>query len=400
MEVALLPQQIQRPQGLSREYSTNKIKLIRGGREYFDLLIKLIDEARESIHLQTYIYDDDETGKEVGERLTHAARRGVKVYLLVDGYASQSLSAPFVHTIQDAGINFRFFEPVFRSKYFYFGRRLHHKIFVSDTKYALVGGINISNRYNDRSGEPPWLDFALYVEGAIARELCVLCYKTWRGFPRKMELTPCELTTPRIDTSPGEDRLVRMRRNDWVRRKNEISSTYLEMLRNARRTITILCSYFLPGHEIRNQLIKAAQKGVKIRIIMSGRSDVGIVKPAERFIYNDLLENNIEIYEYQKTILHGKIMVCDSQCMTIGSYNVNNISAYASIELNLDVYHAGFASEINNLLNNIAEKDCIQITKEWLQKKQTTFERLIEWGSYELIRFLFYLFTFYFKQQP
>jgi cardiolipin synthase len=100
------------------------------------------------------------------------------VYLLADGYASQGLSKKLIHELKDAGVNFRFFEPVYRSKYFYFGRRLHHKILVVDTQYAMIGGINISNRYNDMPGHPAWLDFALFVEGEIAKELCILCWKT------------------------------------------------------------------------------------------------------------------------------------------------------------------------------------------------------------------------------
>jgi len=277
---------------------------------------------------------------------------------------------------------------------------LHHKLLVIDGKSALVGGINISNKYNDWNGIPAWLDFALYVKGPIARELCILSYKTWKGFPKLMGPTPCETEKIDFEIDDEEKSLVRMRRNDWVRGKKQISASYIEMLKKAKREVTILCSYFLPGHEIRNQLMRAAKRGVKIKIIMAGRSDVKIAKQAERFIYKDLLENNIEIYEYQKTILHGKVMICDREWMTIGSYNVNNISAYASIELNLDVHDPIFAKQVNNMLQNIARKDCIRITKDWVEKKIHFFERMKQWASYEIIRFLFYLFTFYFKQQP
>jgi cardiolipin synthase len=94
---------------------------------------------------------------------------------MVDGYASQAISKKFIAGIEYAGIQFRFFEPFFKSNQFYFGRRLHYKIFIVDAKIALVGGINISNYYNDLPGQPAWIDFALYAEGAIAKDLCVLC---------------------------------------------------------------------------------------------------------------------------------------------------------------------------------------------------------------------------------
>jgi cardiolipin synthase A/B len=146
MNLLSMPTQTRGPQTLSKEFTRNSIELVRGGCDYFDRLKQMIDRAKETIHLQTYIYEDDETGKEIAERLISASKRGVTVYLLADGYASQSLSSAFIDRIRNAGIHFRFFEPVFKSRYFYFGRRLHHKIFVVDTTCALVGGINISNR--------------------------------------------------------------------------------------------------------------------------------------------------------------------------------------------------------------------------------------------------------------
>jgi cardiolipin synthase A/B len=154
-------------------WTKNKIQFIRGGKAYFDLLIELITNAKESIHLQTYIFADDETGMLVSEALRKAVDRNVSVHLLADGYASQSLPKDFTNELKNAGIQFRFFEPLFKSQHFYFGRRLHHKVLVVDTKYAVVGGINIANHYNDMPKKPAWLDFAVLLEGEIAKELCI-----------------------------------------------------------------------------------------------------------------------------------------------------------------------------------------------------------------------------------
>src|SRR6476619_4012028 len=126
----------------------NKVRFIRGGDEYFNLLTNLIDSSIHSIHLQTYIFDDDETGSLIADAMINAAQRNVQVYLLADGYASRVMSRSFINRLQNSGIHFKFFEPLFRSKHFYFGRRLHHKVFVADGKHALVGGLNIANRYN------------------------------------------------------------------------------------------------------------------------------------------------------------------------------------------------------------------------------------------------------------
>jgi len=377
----------------------NKVRLIEGGKAYFELLLQLIEKAKESIHLQTYILDDDETGISITNALKAAAKRNVSVHLLADGYASQGISGHFISSLQNAGINFRFFEPVFRNKNFYFGRRMHHKIFVADARFALTGGINISDNYNDLPEKKAWLDFALYSEGEIAKELCVLCWKTWNNFTAEMGTIPCEEKKQVFNFSNAEKTTVGMRRNDWVRRKNEISGTYINMLRHSKSHITIMCSYFIPGKIIRRILKDAAKRGVKIKVIVAGISDVAIAKYAERWMYDWLLRNNIELYEYQPTVLHAKIAVCDCEWLTIGSYNINNISAYASIELNLDVYNAAFALQTENKIEEIVKNDCLAITRERHIKSKNIFVQFARWSCYQFIRLTFYLFTFYFKHK-
>jgi cardiolipin synthase len=391
-------QQMRQKKTISPAPSFNKAKLVRGGKEYFDLLINLIGQATESIHLQTYIFDDNRTGTLVAEALKTAALKKVSVFLMVDGYASQALSKKFITSLQDAGIQFRFFEPFFKSKQFYFGRRMHHKVLVVDAKMALVGGINISNRYNDLPARPAWIDFALYAEGPIAKDLCVLCWKTWNGFPVNMGLTPCEEKQPVFNFNEAELSKLAMRRNDWIRRKNEISRTYINMCRGAKSQITIMCSYFLPGKAIRRALKNAALRGVKIQVITAGTSDVLLSKYAERWMYDWMLRNKIELFEYQPTVLHAKVSVCDSEWMTIGSYNINNLSAHASIELNIDVYNAGLAKQMEQLLKTIIADDCIAITENQHKQNTNIIRRFIRWCAYVIIRFMLYAVTFNLKK--
>lgn len=382
----------------SSVFSSNKVKLIRGGSEYFRLLEKLIISSQHSIHLQTYIFENDETGEQVAKALKEAAKRKVQVYVLVDGYASQSLSSAFVQSLRKAGIHFRFFEPLFKSKYFYFGRRLHSKVMVVDSRYVLMGGVNIANRYNDMPGQPAWLDFGLYLEGPIAKDICILCWKTWKGYPKKIKSAPCEVVDPSGYGHAHYSSLVRMRRNDWVRNKLEISHSYLEMFRTATSYITILSSYALPGNIFRRNLEKAVKRGVRVKMVISGRSDVILVKDAERYWYDWLLRNNIEIYEYQKNVLHGKLAICDGEWMTLGSYNVNDLSAYASIELNLDVRDYRVVKNAGELIQQIIEEDCLLITRENAGTGINLFKRLMQWFSYNLIRGTFNLFTFYYRR--
>jgi cardiolipin synthase A/B len=377
----------------------NKVELIKGGKPYFDCLLHMIANAKESIHLQTYIYMEDETGRQVADALKAAVNRKVNVYLLVDGYASKSLSRHFKEELKKAGVHFRFFEPIFKNRNFYFGRRLHHKIAVVDARYALTGGVNITDRYNDMPDIPAWLDFALFTEGDVARELCMLCWKTWNGFPPRLNLTACDHEQPPRSFPASETAEVAVRRNDWVRRRNEISATYIDMFRSAKSHITILCSYFLPGRIIRKQMAIAAKRGVTIKVVTAGRSDVRTAKYAERYLYGWLLRNNIELYEYQPRILHGKIAVCDSQWITTGSYNINDISAYATIEMNLNVKDPKLAKETEKMLEEIMNKDCIHITTEEYSRSHNLFKKSIEWLSYQFVRVMLYLFTFYFKRK-
>ncbi|MEX6690905.1 phospholipase D-like domain-containing protein [Danxiaibacter flavus] len=376
------------------------VKLVHGGKEYFALLIKLINEATHIIHLQTYIFDDDDTGNMVAAALKKAVKRNVIVYVLADGYASQVMSKKSVQSLIDAGIYFRFFEPVLKSRYFYFGRRMHHKIFVADRNIALVGGINISDRYNDLPTHSAWLDFALLVKGDIAAQLATYCRDMWEINPSDFTTitsVPASVKTGDL-TSVCDGLSIIMRVNDWVHGKNQISRTYINMLRHAESNVTILSSYFLPGKAIRKNIAFAIKKGVNIRVITTGISDVHLVKHAERWLYGWLLRKGVEIFEYQKSVLHGKLAVCDDKWMTIGSYNINDISTYASIELNLDVHQPAFSRQTRLELDNIIQKDCIKITAPGYNYTTNIFEQLIRWISYRIFRIVFRVFTFYFKR--
>lgn len=378
-----------------RGYRPNaEVRLVRAGHEYFDLLEKLIYEAKNTIHLQTYIFEPDETGRRVANALIKASKRGVQVYLIVDGYASQNLSKEFIQKLREAGIYFRFFAAYFKSKYFYFGRRLHHKVCVVDGRFSMVGGINIGNHYNDTPENVAWLDWAVFIDGDVSLRLQKICEARVKGkkkyFRRhkrevKQEGLPVILARPRI--------------NDWVRRKKQITSSYLEMFRQAQSSIHLISSYFLPGNLLRKHIAAAAKRGVKIKVIVAGISDVTLAKYAERYMYGWFLRRGVEIWEYQRKVLHAKLGTYDGQWVTVGSYNLNNISAYASVELNVDVYNPDFAYNVEKRLERIIELECIQVTPELYTKKQTLFELFLQRSAYDIFRIILFLFTFYFKQR-
>lgn len=378
--------------------SNNKVTLIKGGKTYFDQIILLIKNAKCKIHIQTYIFQEDETGKVIAEEMIAAAKRGIKIYLLVDGYASQSMSSSFINRLSSTGILIRFFQPVLKTPIRYFTRRLHHKIIAVDESIGIVGGLNIADKYNDLKNNNAWLDFAVLIEGETVLELDRLCENMWLSdyFDTNHHIKKNSFFSFKF--TEEEKCNVRIRLNDWLKHKSQISATYIEMFRIAKKEIIILCSYFLPGRVIRRQMIRAVRRGVDIKVVVAGPSDVWLAKNSERWLYDWLLRNKIKIFEYQKNILHGKMAVYDDTAATIGSYNVNNLSAYSSIELNVDIQNSSFVKKVKETINEIIERDCICITEKVHKKSKNFMKQFIRWLSYQLIYGVYTLLTLAFKR--
>lgn len=378
-------------------YLRNNVRLIHGGTDYFNLLERLIDEATSSIYLQTYIFEADPTGRRVARALLRAAERNVKVAILTDGYASQHLPFWLIESFRAAGIQFDWFHPLWKGRNFYFGRRLHHKVVVVDSIKALVGGLNISDRYNDTDKRPAWLDWAIYAKGDVAMAVQRVCQHRSRISLQDNKHVSGEYVV--LDDPDTETCKVRVRVNDWVNRKMQVTNSYLEMFRRAKSHIILASPYFMPGHKVRKMMADAVKRGVRVTVILGSKSDVTIARFAEEYLYPWLLRNNIEIYEYQKNVLHGKLATYDGVWVTNGSYNLNNISAYASVELNLDVYDRSFACEVERSLRQTMAEECERVTMDHFRKRDNLFRRFLQRSAYDIIRIVLFLFTFYFRQR-
>lgn len=363
---------------------TKGLTLIHSGSSYFEKLEELMDEAKHSFHLQTYIFDYDETGKKVIEGLIRAARRKVQVFVLADAFGSNGFPSHAVKELKAAGVNFRFFSPLFSPEGIAFGRRLHHKIAVADQQAALVGGINIADKYNLTKEGAPWLDYAVFIEGEACLQLHTLCeriYKRKKTNSRRMNQGP--------EVAPGgQEGLVRFRRNDWLQRKNEIHKTYIEALIQAEHSITLVASYFMPGRTFRKVLREAIDRGVEIKILVAGKSDVPVFRLAENYLYHFYLRNKIRIFEWNNSVMHGKAMVVDGKWATIGSYNLNYLSHYISIELNADILDNKLVSRFSDHLHKIMTADCLEVTNEISEKRLTFFTRLKMALGYFFYRFV------------
>jgi cardiolipin synthase len=239
----------------SRGYhSANHLLLLRSGKPFFDRLLHQIQNASTCIYLQTYIFIADETGKPIIEALTMAAKRGVHVYLTIDAYGSAKLDEEATKNLAIAGVNIHRFQPIFDFRNLSIGRRLHHKIAVFDSIVAIVGGINISNNYNDVGNNTAWLDFAVEVQGEVAKTI----EDRAKQIHFRRERTPLkagkEKTALRREVIP-----VKMIINDWLRGYAEIIRSHRNSIRRAQKEIIISGSYFLPSRRFR-KLLKAAAK--------------------------------------------------------------------------------------------------------------------------------------------
>ncbi len=384
---------------MSTKYTpNNNVKLVHSGSDFFAILCRMIDDARHTIHLQTYILGNDQTGLKVIDCLKSAAKRNVQVYVLADGYASQDISETLQKEMEDTGINFRFFEPLIQSKHLYFGRRLHHKVVVTDARCSLVGGLNIADRYNDTPEQPAWFDVALYTDGSVSAELHNICEDLWAKKRRSKKKYQSK-NQRHTETDTQHHISVRVRRNDWVKRKQEITRTYTEIFKSAQQSITIVCAYFLPGTKFRQLLKKAAARGVKIRVVMASISDVPVSKYAERYLYRWMLRHHFELYEYQPSVLHAKMAIADDQFFTIGSYNINNISRYASIELNLDVQDNSFVHSVTQEIEKIINEKCTAVTASTYKTKLFSIKQFFQWSAFQMVRMMMTVSTFYFRQR-
>jgi len=368
--------------------ATKLVEPVHSGDDYFSRLERIILEAKSEIHIQTYIFDYDTIGKKIIVALKKAASHNVKIYILLDGFGSFSFPKEVLNDLKKNGINIRFFSPFFSANSLYIGRRLHHKVVVADSKIALIGGINIADKYYGTKKIAPWLDYAVQLnDEGIGKQLTTLCLDIYFKKRRVKRKKIISFFNNNSETS------VSVLQNDWLKRKNEIYRAYLKTIGNAKNEIVIMGSYFLPGRKLIANLKKAAQNNVKIKLILSGISDIPVARRASCHLYSKLLQYNIELYEWKSSILHGKVAVIDNSWTTIGSFNLNNLSSFASIEMNVGINSAEFSNNYLAHLNQVMAQ-CERITPESLELRDGLYTKLINWASYWITRIIEIIVTY------
>ena len=365
------------------------LTLLRNGAEYFPRLVAAMDKATRSIYLETYIYAADIAGRTVSDALQRAARRGVEVRLLLDGYGSSGLPPSWVEELLDSGVEVIWFRKeagrfIMRR---YRLRRLHRKLALIDERIAFVGGININDDAAGGSMTSPRLDYAVEVQGKAVQQIYVAMQRLWvlvlwSNLRRHREhATP--LPTYTISAVQQVDFLLR----DNIRHRRDIERAYLKAIVSAKHEIIIANAYFLPGRRLRRALAKAALRGVHVVLLLQGRVEYRLQHFATHALYDELLAAGVRIYEYSASLMHAKVAVVDSYWATVGSSNIDPFSLWLAREANLVVLDKGFAESLRtSLMDEMAQRAHRVSHSVW--RKHSIWVRLIMRLSYAAVRFL------------
>lgn len=294
------------------------------GDALYDAMVQSIARARHRVDFETYLYATDEVGRRLGEALAERARAGVAVRLLVDAAGSAgAFSRDVAASLRRHGVVVRRFHRWLWRRPLRFYRRDHRKLLVIDGREAYVGGFNI-HRQSSRAayGDGRWRDTHVRLRGRLAAEAADVFDTFWAGEHRWSPVSPRAEGDVLI---PNHSRTCR----------RQLHCLYLRLLRTSQTRLDLTTPYFVPDHRTQEELVQAAQRGVEVRLLLPGKSDVPITRWAARAAYARLLSAGVRIFEYQPRVLHAKTAVVDGTVATLGTSNLDYRSLFVNYEINL-----------------------------------------------------------------
>ena len=393
----------------------HQIRLIEGGQDYFERLVSALDQARSHVLLETYIFDVHGEAVRVAEALERAALRGVRVWLVVDGVGTPHLPEVWRTRFTHAGVDWRIYAPLgtlgllIPSRW----RRLHRKLCVVDGHTAFCGGINILDDWYDPhhgSLAQPRLDFAVCAQGELVGHIQDSMAQLWwrlqgakhvreRKLPQALRSfktaglpLPWKQPLPLPDGSPPPSRAALLLR-DNVLHRSQIERAYLKAIGLARHEVLIANAYFLPGRRLRQALVHAARRGVRVRLLLQGRYEYFMQYHAARPVYGTLLAAGVEIYEYNASFLHAKVAVVDPDnerpWATVGSSNLDPLSLLLAREANVVVADRLFAQQLHHRLSQVIASQSTPVSATFAQRRW--HQRLRDRLAFGLMRLALFL---------
>lgn len=366
----------------------NAVALLENGEQYFPALEAEIDAAVHEIFVQSYIFDDDRTGQRIADALARAAARGVAVRVMVDGFGGRAFVASLQPRLRDAGVQVLIYRREMRrlSLRRHRLRRLHRKVVVVDGRVAFIGGINIVDDFAAGTLAHPRYDYAVRVEGPLLAPIVASVQRLWRLVAwasfRRRDSHPL-LAQPRTE-SAGDIRAAFVVR-DNLRYRHAIEDAYLDAIAGARDEIVIANAYFFPGRRFRQALVDAADRGVRVSLLLQGLSDHPLQAYATRALYPMFLARGIRLFEYHRSHLHAKVAVVDGRWTTIGSSNIDAFSLLLAREANVVIDDAGFAAGLRASLESAICAGAKELSpSDW--QRLPLLRRGLSWMAYQLVR--------------
>lgn len=368
----------------------NRLQLLVSGGEYFPSLVAAIDAALHEVHLETYIFSDDATGRLVAAALVRAARHGVAVRVLVDGFGAREFAAGLGAALAAEGVEVMTFRPEAGRMHLrrHRLRRLHRKLAVIDGVTAFVGGINVVDDLDGGKSAAPRFDYAVRVEGPLVARIHATMRQVWRlvRWARLGRRPPPPAPLAAAPSSRGTIEAALVIR-DNLRHRRDIEKAYLQAMQGARDQIVIASAYFFPGRRFRKTLLAAAQRGVSVTLLLQGRVEYFLQHYATQSLYGRLLAAGIRVFEYERAFLHAKVAVIDGDWATVGSSNIDPFSLLMSREANVVVRDTGFAAQLRASLEVAIDGAAREIRPED-HLRRSWLARLASAAAYAVVRIL------------
>lgn len=353
----------------------NKVDLLVDGPTTYSAMFAAIEQAKNHINMETYIFEDDEVGRQFAELLISKQRSGVQVNLIYDSVGSINTPKEFFTTLKDGGVNVLEFNPInplLARKSWQLSQRDHRKLLVVDGQVAFVGGINISSVYSSGSfgkskpakGNQPWRDTHLRIAGPVVSEFQKLFMATWsqqKGEP----LAPRDYF-PQLANKGNE--IVRAIGSSPEEAYSQIYATLLSAINSAETQVFLTNAYFVPDPQLLAALKEAAQRGVDVRLLLPEKTDSALVFYASRSYYDELLSAGVKIYERQDALLHAKTALIDGVWSTIGSTNLDWRSFVNNQEINAVILGQDFGAQMQALFEHDLESSKLITLEEWRQR--------------------------------
>lgn len=340
-----------RPLSMPVAYRRNRVVLLQDGPSFFHALFMALRTAQQSILLEYYLIHDDSAGKALADELAAAVKRGVRVALIYDYIGCVDTSSSYFKNLARQGVELVAFNvPSFKRGIRWFDKRDHRKMAIVDGSLAFLGGFNIGAEYSGEAKKRPnFRDLGFSISGSAVAELERIFQETWQ-MDRNDVPAPLPLaeTVPEIPAK-GRATVVIVSGGPHHRR-SYIRSAFLGAIASASEEILIATPYFVPGPRIVRSLLRAAGRGVRIRLLLPARSDVPAVRLLGRSYYGALLASGIEIFELERDILHSKVMLIDCERTVIGSANLDQRSFHRNFEINCIIDSSSFGRQIRKML--------------------------------------------------